>query len=363
MESRTGSFSPEDHSEKPDVDPEAGVLSADDDVFIEDYDLISDEYEAELFEQGLQDDDNVEVGPVREGGIQGRHFAGWKQREILADIAARKKVLAGLDVSNEKYALLIQEIHDAEQLLVRSNASLVWAIIKRYYGSALSDGRFLSGDDIFQAGCIGLLTAIRRYDENKGAALSTYAVLWIRQAIGRTILNEEKTIRLPVHVYEAIGKIRNAKSQCYLQEGITKPTFADLARYAEMSIERVKQVLSLPEVFSEAYYNYESDEELSILDRVRERSDLGPEYQLRDKEQHDELMAIIDERLDPAERNVIMFRFGLKDGQEHTLESIGERIGLTRERVRQIEKKALLKLRNTFTKITKGGTGKKHDVL
>ncbi|MBI3969909.1 MAG: sigma-70 family RNA polymerase sigma factor, partial [Chloroflexi bacterium] len=215
---------------------------------------------------------------------------------------------------------------------------LVENIAKRYVGR----GQPLI--DLIQEGNIGLMRAEQKYDSRRGYKFSTYATWWIRQAITRAIADKARTIRLPVHVSEALTKL-NAVQQRLTQELGREPTDEEIA--AEMGIDRlrVRETRLAARLPASIDQPIGDDDETSVADFVTDQSDGGPEdmaYQLLLKQEAERtLSAVLSER----EKLVLQMRFGLGGGHIYPLEKIGERLGLTRERVRQIEAQALRKLR------------------
>lgn len=303
--------------------------------------LLGDIIDSEKEEPGLIDLDDEEELSDEELEITVDNvdqFAGDSVRLYLREIG--KIPLLTPEEEMDLAQRVVKGEKKAKDKMVEANMRLVVSIAKRYSGRGLD---FL---DLIQEGNTGLLRAVEKFDPDKGFKFSTYATWWIRQAITRAIADQARTIRIPVHMVETINKVLRV-SRKLTQELNREPTVEEIAKEMEMEPEKIEYVMKIKQDIAslDASVGRDGDDEDSVLgDFVEDEERISPEDSAANqllKEQIAEIISTLSDR----EQKIVKLRFGIGGGRPHTLEEVGAEFSVTRERIRQIEAKALSKLR------------------
>jgi RNA polymerase primary sigma factor len=357
---------------QPDIELEEILIEDDDDL------LLSDDSDDEFIESQSDEDDSKSgkgVKSRRRAQVKKKHYTEDSIRLYLQEIGRirllradeeielarkiadlleleriREKLSQQLDrdPKDSEWAEAVQvplpqfryRLHigrRAKDKMVQSNLRLVVSIAKKYMN------RGLSFQDLIQEGSLGLIRAAEKFDHEKGYKFSTYATWWIRQAITRAIADQSRTIRLPVHLYETISRIKKT-TKLLSQEMGRKPTEEEIATRMEMTIEKLRFIAKSAQLPISLETPIGKEEDSRLGDFIESDGET-PEDQVSKNLLREDLEKVLDS-LSPRERDVLRLRYGLDDGRMKTLEEIGQIFNVTRERIRQIEAKALRKLRH-----------------
>ncbi|MBR4496044.1 MAG: RNA polymerase sigma factor RpoD [Acholeplasmatales bacterium] len=327
------------NSVEEDIDDIEPVIIEEEEVDISDYDQLPSSVRVDdPVRMYLKEIGNIQLLTIEEETEYAQRVVeGREAKERLAKIEEEGEN----SVSQEEYNKLQDIVFRADlakDKLVDANLRLVVSIAKRYLGRGL---QFL---DLIQEGNMGLIKAVDKFDYNKGYKFSTYATWWIRQAITRAVADQARTIRIPVHMVETINKLVRTQRQL-VQELSREPSQAEIAERMGIPVEKVQQIQKIAQEPISLEQPVGEEEDSSLGDFVSDPHALDPyEYtaKMKLREELDEVLSTLTER----EERVLRLRFGLIDGRQRTLEEVGKEFNVTRERIRQIEAKALRKLRN-----------------
>ncbi len=303
----------------------------------------------------VEDVDRPEAQPLSASSDSVRQYLNEIGRtELLTpeeEVDLAKRYQAGLiatelldqddQLSPRRKALLRRIKRDGERAkdhMIRANLRLVVSVARKFRG------RWVDLLSLIQEGNLGLIRGVEKFDHTKGYKFSTYATWWIRQALQRGLANTGRTVRLPVHVHELMGKIRYAEFALLQQLG-REPTESEIANELGLGVERLREVRLAAQDVASLDKPIGEDGDATMGELVADEEAIDPEESATAVLTKREVAQALDALTD-REKTVLMLRYGLADGEEHTLEDIGAQFGLTRERIRQIEKKTLTKLRH-----------------
>ncbi len=335
--------------EEPEEDLPEGEFLLDDDAELEQLSLVKEDLR--WGRDRLDQDDMLDGGSIGSGGEEEEEedYDGYGQERLLEGVSTADPIREYLKEIGSIPLLTPEEESDlarrksegdveAGRRLVEANLRLVVSIAKRYTGRGMS---FL---DLVQEGNLGLMKAVEKFDYAKGYRLSTYATWWVKQSITRSLADQSRTIRLPVHMVEAVNKIRRAQRSLSLKLG-REPSMEEVAEEVNMSEKRVTELIQASGDTVSLETPVGDEEGSNLGDFVADDTNASTEDKAESFLLREEIDSML-QGLNPRERDVIILRFGLETGHPLTLEEVGKRFNVTRERIRQIETAALRKLRN-----------------